>query len=205
MKRRLVLLVPAVLPMLGGCYYPQYFDVTWDEDVVLHDGTVIAVRLTFQCERLDRFSEFDRSMLRATTLIFDAGPPHGRVTQVFRGMQPVLLDRFEGRWYAVIEPRGAGDIPALTGQDWGPLQNGRSQRCVRLEGLAFRSIPISELPEATTRANLVHGIAPKDMHSLDGTRITLEQSRALLERHVLRDEDRWIRRPRPSTADPHRD
>lgn len=201
MKRRLALPALAALPILGGCYYSQHFDVTWVEDVKLHDGSVMAVRLTFLFERLNRFSEFDKSMLRSTTLEFDAGPPHGYVRQIFKGMQPVLLDRFNGRWYVAIEPRGAGDIPAFTGQNWGPPQNKRSQRCARLEGNAFRPIPIAELPEATTHANLVRGLSPREMHALDGSLISLEQSQGLLERYAPRDEDRRIAKPRQMNAD----
>lgn len=196
MRRRRVLAMMLTLPVLTGCYYPQYFHVTWDEEVKLHDGTVVIVNFKFTHERMNRFSKYDRAMLRDTTMSFDAGPPHGRVTQTFKRMQPVLLNKYDGEWYAVIVTRGAGDIPTLTGQDWGPMQNALGQWPLKLTAGTFKPMPISEFPDAIVAQNLVRNVPPEEMASFDGRRVDLDGVKALLvQKHVLYPDDRTVKKP----------
>ena len=175
MNRRTAFMTALGLPTLTGCYYSQYFDVTWDEEVKLHDGSVIVVNFKFVHERLSRFSKYDRAILRDTTMTFDAGPPYGRVTQTFNRMQPVLLNKYEGEWYAVIVPRGAGDSPAVSG--------------------------IAEFPDAIISQNLVRNVPPEEMASYDGKRVDLDGAKAMLvAKHVLHPDDRVLKKPKSSTS-----
>jgi hypothetical protein len=199
MNRRTAVTATLALPALTGCYYPQYFDVTWDEEVKLHDGSVIVVNFKFVHERTNRLSKYDRAMLRDTTMTFDAGPPHGRISQTFKRMQPVLLNKYEGEWYAVIVPRGAGANPGVTGQDWGPMQNGNGQWPLRLAGGAFKPMPIVEFPDVIINQNLVRNVPPEEMVAYDGKRIDLDGAKAILmTKHVLHPDHRTLKKPQPS-------
>lgn len=201
MNRRTAFMTALGLPTLTGCYYSQYFDVTWDEEVKLHDGSVIVVNFKFVHERLSRFSKYDRAILRDTTMTFDAGPPYGRVTQTFNRMQPVLLNKYEGEWYAVIVPRGAGDSPAVSGQDWGPWQNANGQWPLKLVSSAFKTVQIAEFPDAIISQNLVRNVPPEEMASYDGKRVDLDGAKAMLvAKHVLHPDDRVLKKPKSSTS-----
>lgn len=159
MNRRTLIATCVATSVTTGCYYPQYFDVAWDEEVQLHDGSVIVVNFKFTHERLDRFSRYGSAGLRDTTMSFDAGPPHGRVTQTFKRMQPVLLNRYDGVWYAVIVPRGAGDSPTITGQDWGPMQNGEGQWPLKLSAQGvFQPMRLEDFPDAIVAQHAMHGV-----------------------------------------------
>jgi hypothetical protein len=201
MNRRTALTTALALPALTSCYYGQYFDVTWDEEVKLHDASVIVVTFKFVHERLSRFSKYDRAILRDTTMAFDAGPSHGRVSQTFNRMQPVLLNKYEGEWYAVIEKRGAGDSPSLTGQDWGPRQTAAAHWPLKLRAGAFKTIPIAEFPDPITSQNLVRNLPPEEMASYDGKRIDLDGAKAMLvTKHVIHPDDRMLKKPKSSTT-----
>jgi hypothetical protein len=203
MNRRTAFAATLALPALAGCYHAQYFDVTWDEEVKLHDGSVIVVNFKFKHERLSRFSKYDHAMLRDTTMTFDAGPPRGRVSQTFNRMQPVLLNKYEGEWYAVIVPRGAGANPGVTGQDWGPMQNGDGQWPLKLTGGAFKPMSIAEFPDAIINQNLVRNVPPEEMASYDGKRLNLDGAKAMLvTKHVLHPDERTLKKPQPSKTNP---
>ncbi len=203
MNRRNALTAAATLPALSGCYYPQYFDVIWDEEVKLHDGSVIVVNFKFTHERLSRFAKYDRAMLRDTTMSFDAGPPHGKVSQIFKRMQPVLLNKYQGEWYAVIVSRGEGYNYRLTGQDWGPMQNAQGQWCLKLTAGSFKTIPMAEFPDPIINQNLVRNVPEPEMALLDGKRIELDKKKAeLMEKHVLFQEHKFLKKPLISPVQP---
>ena len=50
MNRRTLIATCVATSVTTGCYYPQYFDVAWDEEVQLHDGSVIVVNFKFTHE-----------------------------------------------------------------------------------------------------------------------------------------------------------
>lgn len=198
MNRRTVLATTLALATLTGCYYPQYFDVTWDEPVRLHDGTVITVNFKFTHERLNRLSRYEYAILRNTTMSFDAGPPFGRVSQVFKRMQPVLLNRYNGSWYAVIVTRGSGDDPSISGQDWGPRQTAHAEWPLKLTGSGFKTIPMAEFPDEIVAQNLIRNVPPEEMAEFDQKQLDLNDKKLLIAKHVLHPDDKALRKPRPT-------
>jgi hypothetical protein len=201
MNRRIALVTTLASAALSGCYYPQYFDVTWDEPVRLQDGTVISVNFKFTHERLNRLSRYEYAILRNTTMSFDAGPPFGRVSQVFNRMQPVLLNRYNGSWYAVIVPRGSGDDPSISGQDWGPWQSAHAEWPLKLTGSGFKTIPMAEFPDEIVAQNLIRNVPAEEMAEFDKKQIDLNDKKLLVAKHVLHPEHRTLKKPRPpSTA-----
>jgi hypothetical protein len=184
-------------PFLTGFFYPPFFDLSWDEEVQLHDGRVIVVHLKFTYERLSRFSKYGNSILRNTEMSFDAGPPHGRVTQLFRRQQPVMLDQANGQWYVVLAQRG--NIYLIRDEDWGPTQTSTGLRVGVLKRTRFSPIPIDVLPTLFDQPNFDYHYGPFDeIVKLDGKLLTTSIKRMILERYPLAPEDRKFTRPNPS-------
>lgn len=189
--------VLASWPFLTGFFWPPFFDLSWDEEVQLRDGRVIVVHLKFTYERLSRFSRYDRAILRNTEMSFDAGPPHGRVTQLFRRQKPVMLDQKDGQWYVVLEERGNRNL--VRDEDWGPKQNSAGQWVGILQDRRFSQIPLDFMPTEFDKPNLLYEYGPFDeIVRLDKTIVTLDRKSDRLRRYPLAPEHRHIYRPKPS-------
>ena len=64
----------AALPLLEGCKeaYPRFFDIEWDEEVLLHDGRIIWVHVKRTFERRSQYDRWE-GIHRDTEVNFDAG------------------------------------------------------------------------------------------------------------------------------------
>ncbi|MDY0745767.1 hypothetical protein SNE35_14705 [Paucibacter sp. R3-3] len=149
MNRRSLLSLGLVTPWLHGCQSERFVELSWTEDVALHDGSVIVASLRFIYERIggpfhtDRFSGL---ILRDTELSFDAGSPSGRMTQLFKRQRPMVLERdATGGWLLVLQGR-ASFAPGTKQPDWGPDQNGNGQRMARLQHDTFVLAHLRDLP-----------------------------------------------------------
>jgi hypothetical protein len=201
MNRRTALLMPLAPAALAGCYYPQYFDVSWDEEVKLHDDRVIVAKLRFFYERLSRTSKYGRAILRNTELSFDAGPPRGRVTQLFKRVRPVLLDQFNGTWYVVLQGLGGSDSPRTSEQDWGEGQNFDGDRIAKLGPAGFEPTPIHLLPKQIERKNLLHDHAPvEEWVAFDGTLVDLRTKQTYSQKYPRHPSEARLIRTRPEPA-----
>lgn len=104
LKRKHGLSALAIAFVLGVGYvlnfglYPQFFDIAWDEEVQLHDGRMIVVHVkrTFERRsRTDKWLGHDRD----TEITFDAGPPWGNISRVFKRYDVTMIEQREGKWY----------------------------------------------------------------------------------------------------------
>jgi hypothetical protein len=199
MKRRKLLLPLAIGPLLTGCLWPRLFDFGWDEEVRLHNGQVLIVKVTYTFERLGGIASFGRyqpSILRDTQIAFDAGGADGWVTQLFKGFHPLLLDESGGRWYVVLTGGHYGNSWHEPGQDWGPAQNFSGQRVAQLVEKTFRPISIADLPAEFAMPNVLPLYAPvPELANLDGKQLTLAQKALYLERYPLGPGDMRFERP----------
>ena len=194
-KRRGLLMAMLTSPLLTACIWPRFFEFNWDEEVQLHDGRQIVVRMKYMYERVGSgltFDQYDSAMLRETTITFDSGPPNGMVTQLFVHQRPMLLDTENGEWFVVLQGRAGSDV-----QNWGSAQNGNGQRTVQLVGGSFNPVPINKLPEWMTTANILMDYAPeRELAAFNETRLTLAQKTIYLQKYPLDPIDRRIERPR---------
>jgi hypothetical protein len=169
-----------VTPLMSGCLWDRYFDLAWAEEVQLHDGRVIVVRIKHTYERLQRgFTRYGgRNLLRDSAITFDAGGTIGLVSQELKGGWPLSLEQVDGSWYLVFY-WNSGWSPSLRGsQDWGPDQNGHGQRVAVLQGTQFRAISICALPAQVERPNLLlHRDNLSELASVSGSLITLQTKR----------------------------
>ena len=103
-RRRALLGSTAVLLptlALGGCGYRSDYALSWDEEVLLHDGTMIVMHVTRYFWRDFQLATFQSLyVLRDMEIAFDAGPPWGRYRRRFTGYSWVrMIDRKDGNWY----------------------------------------------------------------------------------------------------------
>ena len=204
MNRRIFFVGSAAMPLLGGCFWDKHFDLSWEEEVELHDGRVIVVKLKHTYERLHReFGRYTSAIPRDTEISFDAGGATGWVTQLFKGFHPMFLDKYEGVWYAVLYGDYYYRSRELPGQNWGELEGPYGQWAIKLVEGKWLPISMSNLPTSFQQPNmLILKGEYKEHASLNGRRITLHDKRAWLAKHPYDYGD--IRLARPTRASPKR-
>jgi hypothetical protein len=101
MNRRTFNATAVTAPLLAGCVYGQYFDIEWDEEVLLHDGRMIVVHVKRTFERRSRFDRWE-GMHRDTEISFDAGGKIGQFTKTLQRYDLAFLHCLDGAWYFAL-------------------------------------------------------------------------------------------------------
>jgi hypothetical protein len=190
---------------LSGFGWDRFFELSWEEEVQLHDGRVIVVRMKQSYERLGtsltRYG--GRIISRDTTLTFAAGGSTGVVTQLFKGFSPLFLGQHEGTWYAVLWGGYYANSRKLPGQDWGELEGPSGQWAIKLVDGKWVPISMSNLPDQFQRPNMLMLYGEVAEHAeFDGKRVTLADKRAWSEKHPTGPSH--IRLMRPTVHSPKR-
>ncbi len=161
--------------------YPRFFDIEWDEEVQLHDGRVIVVHVKHTYERLHKeLGRYTSAITRDTEISFDSG--RGSVQQLFKGYHPLLIDEYQGTWYAVIYGGDYYRSKEIPGQNWGEHWYDCSPAAI-LQGGKFKAFPIYGLPTIFDKPNmLLYGDAYE--HSqFAGKKVTLAEKAKWLSIH----------------------
>lgn len=162
--------------------YPRYFDIEWDEEVLLHDGRVIVVHVKKTYERRGmRLSRYADTTFRRNELTFDAGGGLGRITLGSR-LGVSHIDQIGGVWYAVLFGQGPyGNHPDEMPNHWGSDFTMQEERLARLDRDRF--VPIAwELapPGAIAHNNRVVGSMSVDvLAGFNHKKMTLDDKRRL--------------------------
>lgn len=93
----------AALPLLEGCKeaYPRFFDIEWDEEVLLHDGRIIWVHVKRTFERRSQYDRWE-GIHRDTEVSFDAGEKIGVWTKRFERYDTAFLHSKDQNWYFAL-------------------------------------------------------------------------------------------------------
>lgn len=207
MNRRTMLHVGLVVGsgvFLSGCLYSRYFDLEWDEEVLLHDGRVVVVRLKHTYERLQQgLTPYSGTILaRDTTLTFDGGGGVGLVTQLFKGFHPMFLGQHNGNWYTILYGGDYYKSNEIPGQNWG-LNWYESGQVAMLQGGKFVPISLHDLPLVFTKPNMLYLRGRVSEHAeFDGGRVTLKEKATWLAKYPAGWTDATIRRPPPGSVKP---
>lgn len=203
MKRRTLLASVATVPMVTGCFWDKYFDLSWDEEVQLHDGRVIVVKLKHTYERLHReFGPYTSAIPRDTELSFDAGGTTGRVTQLFKGFHPKFIGQYDHVWYTIIYGSHYYKSNEIPNQNWG-LNWYDCDRVAVLQGTQFKPQSIHDLPLAFEKQNLLLLYGDASEHAqFNGKRVTLRDKAAWLLKHPPGYGDAAICRPPKNAPKP---
>lgn len=184
--------------------YPRHFEFEWDEEVQLTDGRTAVVHVRHTFERIHRtFDRYGGAIGRDTELSFDAGGSTGRITQLFKGHAPLMLDQERGQWYLMIFGAPYYKSQLIPGQNFGPAWYGCGQ-VLRLQGDKFVPISIHDLPAAFKQPNFLRLIGPLSEHARsDHTLLTVAQKREWRRTHPVRNhEEGGICRPPKNTVKP---
>jgi hypothetical protein len=172
--------------LLGGCAtYPERYELRWTEEVQLHDGRVIPVRVKRKFVRLDRNRKFNNSIGKGTAVTFDAGPGVGEfVFEVDKNI--AMIDQKDGTWYFLI----TSDLPQYVVLP--PIMHS-GLRLVHLEGKQIIGNRHSrELPKEFSELNLMHLTAWAVLAQYDGKYITLAEKAEYRIKHNTEISDRKI-------------
>lgn len=176
--------------------YPHRFTFEWDEEVQLHDGQVILVHVTSSYERQHHeFGRYQSAIIRDVEISFDSGGGK-KITQLFKGGRPLLLDQKDGQWYLVLAIGPYRNSQLLPGQDFGPDQTGRGQHVAILKGDKFAPASICLMPDEFRRPNfLVRYAGASELAKFDGERVTLTDKAEYLQKYPLLPGTVIIERP----------
>ena len=195
--RALVVILAAAL-LLSGCLYGKWFDLEWDEEVMLPSGRVTVVHLKHSYERLSQgITPYGgTSLLRDTTMTLRTDGKDGAVTQYFKGFHPVFVGEESGQWYAVLSGSYYGGSRKIPGQDWGELEGPYGQWAIQLVDGKWIPISMARLPESFRTPNmmLLYGTA-EEHAAFKGKRVTLADKDAWLRKHPPGYSDVTLTRP----------
>lgn len=201
MHRRSLIGMTCLAPLLTGCIYSRTFELEWEEEALQPDGRIVVVHRKEKYERLTQgLTPYGgQNLFRESTLTIDAGPPLGRVRQLFRGFWPMFVGDHANVCYAVI----IGGYPSLPAgsevQNWGDYETDSSQLAIKLVDGAWRPISLLELPEVFQQPNLL--IPAKDKSKLarfDGKRVRLSD-KGSVSQEPDSPETAVLLRPRPGS------
>ena len=182
MNRRTALIIAGSVPLLAACLYDQYFDIEWDEEVLLHDGRVIVVHVKRTYERRGkRLRPYEDVTFRRNEFTFDAGDPVGLVKFSSR-LGVGLIDQVNGNWYAVLFGQGPyGNYPEEMPDHWGQDFTVQEERLAKLERDRFVPIAWDAAPPGALLNNnfVVGSMSVKELSDFDGKKMTLGDKKRL--------------------------
>lgn len=199
MKRRTFAAAAVTTPLLSACFYDDFFTSEWEEEIQLHDKSVIIANVKQTFVRLTQGITPYGGMIvpRDCTFTFDAGMPFGKVSQLFRNFRPIFLDRENGVWYAVIEGTYFIKYKEITGQYWGDFETSGGQLAIALIDGKWQPISMRRLPARFTKINMLVLLGePDEWAKFDGTRVTLRQKTEWLIKHPHPPGNYFLKRPR---------
>jgi hypothetical protein len=166
--------------------YPRLFELSWEEEVRLHDGRIVVVGRSIQYERLDRWSRYDGTIPRKETLRFvPEGESQPREVS-FPNLSVFVLDAHGGVNYVVLRgttgrSRSSEDSPFPVGEPPGDY------RVLRWTGDRFVQIPLKDLPLDIVDGNLSWDDSSKRMVAFEGQRLSLPDKQ-VIKTQVLRPD-----------------
>ncbi len=154
-----ILLLTLFLAVYAGALrlYPRYFDIEWDEEVQLHDGSLIIVHVKNTYERLrSRLNPYDTDSIKFRRKTIEFESQIGQKVIISTRMPVAYLGRFDGRWYIVISGQGPyGNFPDENEGRWGDDFTTLEQRLAILRNGEFTPIDWEQSPPYITSMNLM--------------------------------------------------
>ena len=189
MNRRTALVIAGSAPFLAACIYDQYFDIEWDEEVLLHDGRVIVVHVKNTYERRGKgLKQYDETKItfRRKELTFESEP--GKPITFKTRMPLAYLGQFEKKWYVVIAGQGPyGNYPDEMPDHWGNDYSPSIARLATLQDGAFIPTRWANAPEPLKstgwQVNLMTSSFWSAFPEWNGLKLTLNHKNAFKDIH----------------------
>lgn len=184
MNRRSLLALAGSAPLLSGCFYDQFFDVEWDEEVLLHDGRVMVIHVKRKYERMRqsllRYNP-DDIHFRGVEIGFNVSPSQ-RVS--VRTRQPLgCVDQFGLNWFLVISGQGPFGASDESPTRWGRDFTTNEQRLAKLDGAEFLPVQWEEAPPELRYLNLVSNLFFPEFVEWNGGKLTIQMKDKFREKH----------------------
>ena len=181
--------VLAVAYVLQFGLYPRFFDIAWDEEVLLHDGRVIVVQVKNTYERRGHgLTQYDETKItfRRKELTFES--ESGKLVTFKTRMPVAYLGQFGTNWYAVISGQGPyGNYPDEMPNHWGNDYSPSIRRLAILQDGLFVPTRWATAPDPLNtekwRPNLMRTNFWSDFPEWNGKRLTLNQKFFFNEAH----------------------
>jgi hypothetical protein len=191
MKRRFFTTAVVTAPLLSGCTkYEPYFDIEWDEEVLLHDGRMIVIHVNRTFERLNQFERWS-GVQRDMEISFDAGGTIGRFTKKFQRYDIDFLHEKDDQWYIyLINTTGTPPIKLV---DWNAAflilkPSGQLEAALSWDQLPFDFLNRNIMPPSPN----AEGIS-----KFNGKRLSIETKRAHWKAFPAgAGDDEVLRRPK---------
>jgi hypothetical protein len=204
MKRRTFAAAAVTAPLLSACLYDDFFTSEWQEEIQLHDKSVIVANVKQTFVRLTQGITPYGGMIvpRDCTFTFDSGKPFGKLSQLFRNFRPIFLDREGDTWYAVLRGAYFTNYKQITGQYWGELEVSTGQWGIKLVNGKWEPVSLRNLPGKFRSSNILALLGTADEWAkFDGTRVTLIEKSKWKAKHPHHPIHLYLERP---TADLHK-
>jgi hypothetical protein len=174
MNRRSFTAAALTAPLLSGCFYDRYFDIEWDEEVLLHDGRVIVVHVKRTYERrgnrTEKYPEHPR--LVSMSFSFNAGKKIFQHTFI-KGVLH-FLDEKDGRWYI-----GYNADPGDPSVEIGTRMLYPHIAILNIDGSISKPESWNDVPAEIKNANILPVTPnPKVIAKFQGKLITVEEKTA---------------------------
>lgn len=125
-------------------FYSKFFDISWDQEMQLHDGSVIVVNIKRTYQRRHKFKKW-LVIPRKNQVTFK--PSENAAPIVFESRLPIsFLDKINGNWYLVLFSQGPYGYADESSDKWGHDFNQDEERLAVLKNGEFQPIIWSEAP-----------------------------------------------------------
>ena len=200
MNRRQVLGVLAGASLLSGCSAERFFSLEWTEEVQLHDGRVILVKVKNRYRRLGLLlfrKLYEPARFLSTEISFNAGAPIGVFSQIFESYVVAAIEQMNGNWFLILEQRYGG-----MGQKWGMPEDLNGHVFLRIAGPAVVPAPAAEFGggELLKTNMLLDNAEVDDFAQFNGGFVSLRRKSEFLSKHPQNPGEDRIRRRAQSTA-----
>jgi hypothetical protein len=161
--------------------WPRYFDIAWDEEVQLHDGSVILIHVKENYERLGRhLFPYEKTLFRGNEFTFK-DPQTQEVISVKSRLGISLIDKINGEWYIVLYGQGSYGDPDEQPNKWGDDFTQKQERLAKLKKGQFIPISWDEAPTNSLEKDNLVVVAReiKVLAAFDGKRMSLQDKKNL--------------------------
>jgi hypothetical protein len=154
--------------------WPRYFDIAWDEEVQLHDGSVILIHVKGNFQRLGmHLFPYEKTLFRGSEFAFK-DPQTQEVISVKSRLGISLIDKINGNWYLVLRRQGPHGYPDETPSHWGDDFTENEERLAKLKQGRFVPVSWDEAPpNSLEKTNLFSTGRIDVLATFDGKRMTL--------------------------------
>jgi lipopolysaccharide export LptBFGC system permease protein LptF len=160
--------------------WPRYFDIAWDEEVQLHDGSVILINVKQSYQRLGmHLFRYEKTLFRGNEFTFK-DPQTQEVISVKSRLGIALIDKVNGDWYILLRRQGPFGEADETPNRWGDDFTQKEERLAKYKQKQFVPVSWDEAPaNSLEKVNLFSSGKIDVLATFNGKRMSLQDKAKL--------------------------